>query len=118
MLSILGIVAIVVFTIQVYKGAQNTERNAPLWAIVNAITGIAFQFVFPVFIGIAIGIYYMLTGSTAETLEREILGPAAIVGILFFFFSIAAMFLIWKHVNKVRDIPVGSTPAPPPPPTF
>lgn len=118
MLGIVGIVAIVVFTIQVYKGASNTGRNAALWAIINVVTGIVFQFVLPLIFGIVVGVYYVLSGSALENLESDIQAPAAVIGILFLVISIAAMFFIWKHVGKVPDVPPGTTNVPPAPPTF
>jgi hypothetical protein len=118
MLSIFGIIAIVIFTIQVYKTAAGTERNAAVWAVVNAVTGVILQFIIPIFIGMGIGIYYMMSGSSVETLQTDIFWPAIVVSIVFLAISIAAMFLILKHVGKIADAPMGMTEGPPPPPTF
>ncbi len=118
MLFIAGIIAIVVFTIQVYKTAQGTERNAPLWAALTAVIGVAFQFVIPIVLGIVIAVYYMLTGSTVESIEGDIQLPATMIGVVCLILSIVGMVLVSKHVSKVIDVPVGSVNAPPPPPTF
>jgi putative Mn2+ efflux pump MntP len=118
MLFIGGIIAIVVFTIQVYKTAQGTERNGPLWAALTAAIGIAFQFVIPIFLGIVLAVYYMATGSPVESLERDIQLPSTIIGVVCIILSIVGMVLVSKHVSKVIDVPVGSSDAPPPPPTF
>lgn len=118
MLFIAGIIAIVVFTIQVYKTAQGTERNAPLWAVLTAVIGVAFQFVIPIVLGIVIAVYYMLTGSTVESIEGDIQLPATMIGVVCLILSIVGMVLVSKHVSKVIDVPVGSVNAPPPPPTF
>ena len=116
MLSIVGIVAIVVFTIQVYKTASGTERNGPAWAAVNLVIGIGIQFVLPMIIGIVIGIYYIASGTPVEQLESEITTLATFIGIFGIVLSIVGMWLIMKHVSKVKDDdPKG---APPPPPTF
>ncbi len=118
MLFIGGIIAIVVFTIQVFKTAQGTGRNAPLWAVLTAAIGIGFQFVIPIFLGIVLAVYYLATGSPTESLERDIQGPATIIGVVSIILSIVGMVLVSKHVSKVIDVPVGSVDAPPPPPTF
>ncbi len=118
MLFIAGIIAIVVFTIQVFKTAQGTERNAPLWAGITAAIGIAFQFVIPIFLGIVVAVVYMATGSTAASLEGDIQLPATIIGAVCLILSVVGMVLVSKHVSKIIDVPVGSVDAPPPPPTF
>ena len=113
MLFILGIVAIIVFTYQAYKTAVATDRNAPLWAVLTACIGIVFQIVVPFFIGLAIAIYYLLTGTPQEKLESEIFGLAVILNIACLILSIVGMVLVTKHVSKVRDdIPSAPTPAP------
>lgn len=118
MLFIGGIIAIVVFTIQVFKTAQGTGRNAPLWAALTAAIGIAFQFVIPIFLGIVLAVYYLATGSPAESLERDMQGPATVIGVISIILSIVGMVLVSKHVSKVIDVPVGSSEGPPPPPRF
>ncbi|HUR97199.1 MAG TPA: DUF973 family protein [Pyrinomonadaceae bacterium] len=117
MLSILGIVAIVVFTIQVYKTAARTERNAPLWAIATAGIGIGIQFVLPVIIGMLLGIYYISSGTPVEELQAEIGGIASVIGVVGIVLSIVGMWLVMKRVSTVRDDFPNPT-APPPPPRF
>lgn len=118
MLTILGFVAIIVFTIQVYKAAKSTERNAGLWALVCALVGFGFQFVLPIAIGVVMGVYYAMTGMPMESIQAEIAGPAMVIGIVGLILSIAGMVLIAKYVSRVKaDIPADRA-APPPPPTF
>ena len=118
MLLIGGIVAIVVFTIQVFKTAKGTGRNAPLWAFITAATGIAFQFVIPIFLGIVLAVYYLATGTPAESLQSDLQGMSIVIGVVCIILSIIGMLLVSKHVSKVIDVPYGSVDAPPPPPTF
>jgi hypothetical protein len=118
MLFIGGIVAIVVFTIQVYKTASGTGRNAPVWAIITALVGVTFQFVIPIFLGIVLALYYIFAGSPIETIEADLQGPSTIIGIVCLILSIVGMVLVSKHVSKVVDVPVGSPTQPPPPPRF
>lgn len=115
MLLLVGIIAIIVFTVQVYKTAVGTERNAPVWAAVTAITGITLQFVIPIFFGVAIAVYYLATGTAIEEVESEAFAPTLVVNIISFLLSIVAMVLIMKHVSKVKDEdPAARTPPPPP----
>ena|SRR5687768_3851343 len=117
MLLLVGIIAIVVFTVQVYKTAAGTERNAPVWAAITAVIGIALQFVIPIVFGIALAVYYLTTGTPVENIESEAFAPAVIVNIICFFLSIVGMVLIMKHVSKIKDEdPAAKTP--PPPPSF
>lgn len=121
MLFIAGIVAILVFTIQVYKTAVGTERNAPLWALLTAGVGIVFQFVVPFIIGIVLVVYYLATGTPPDQLEGTMFtGLATILNVACLILSIVGMVLVSKHVSKIReDVPAntGSMP-PPPPPSF
>jgi len=118
MLGLLGIIAIVVFTIQVYKTAKNTDRNAALWALLTVGIGVALQFIIPFFIGIVLVIYYMMTGTPADRLETEISGLAMVLNVVCIALSIVGMVLVMKHVSKVRDDPPMSAASPPPPPSF
>ena len=117
MLSILGIVAIVVFTIQVYKTASGTERNGGAWAAVTLVIGLGIQFVLPMIIGIAIGVYYVASGTPVEELQAEISTLATVIGVIGIVLSIVGMWLVMKHVSKVKDDDPKAV-APPPPPTF
>jgi putative Mn2+ efflux pump MntP len=119
MLFILGIVAIVVFTIQVYKTASGNGRNAPVWAGITAVIGVGGQFILPFIVGIALGIYLAATGGDFENLEGRYFGLWTIVGIAGIVFSIFGMWLVMKHVSKIVDDGTAQmNPPPPPPPTF
>jgi hypothetical protein len=119
MLTLFGIIAIVIFTFQAYKSARDTERNAPIWALMTALAGIAFQFVIPFFIGLIIVVFYIATGKPVENLESALMGPGFIIGIVFLVLSFVAMFLILKQSAQIKDDPPASEAAqPPPPPTF
>jgi hypothetical protein len=61
LLTILGLAAILIFSIQVYKTAVSTERNSAGWTILTVGIGIAFQFIVPIVLGIVIAIYYLST---------------------------------------------------------
>jgi hypothetical protein len=118
MIGLLALVAIVVFTIQVYKSANGTGRNGALWALLTAAVGIGFQLVIPFTVGIVLAIVYLAMGSTAETIESDINLPASLIGIFGLIVSVVGMVLISKHVSKVPDDPPMAAVTPPPPPTF
>jgi hypothetical protein len=115
MLSILGIVAIVVMTIQVYKTAKNNERNAGLWAVMTALVGIGLQFVLPIIVGIVIAIVYVAQGTRdPAAIQQQLYGPALVIGIVSLVLSIIGMVIIFKFVSRVPDAPPVSVPPPPP----
>ena len=115
MLSILGLVAIIVLTIQVYKTANSTERNAGGWAVLTFVIGFGIQFVFPFMVGLIYGIYLVSTGSTE--VDAGYFGVMTIISVGAIVVSIVGMWLIAKHVSKVKDDEVNPQ-IPPPPPTF
>src|SRR4030095_4300071 len=117
MLTIFGFLAISVCTIQVYKTASGTDRSAPAWAAITAITGIALQFVLPVILSLVIAVVYMATGTSPEDVGTEIYGFALVIGILGLVLSVVGMYMVMKYVSRVKDDePAARTP--PPPPTF
>lgn len=118
MIGIFGLIAIVVFTIQVYKTANGTGRNGALWALLTAAVGFGFQLVIPFVFGMIIAIVYLVGGSSPETLESDINMPATLIGIAGLVISVVGMVLISKHVSKVPDDPPMSASTPPPPPSF
>ena len=115
MLSIIGIVAIVVFGIQIYKSAVSTERNAAAWTIAGVLTGIGIQFVIPIVVGICVGIYIAVTNTSADSVLYGLMEVVGIAGIVF---SIVGMWIIWKRASIVKDENTSGTAAPPPPPMF
>ena len=118
MLSILGLVAIIVLTYQVYKNAAGTERNAIGWAALTLLVGVGIQFVIPLVVGVTYGIYLASSEATYNDAGySSYVGLMSILGLGGVVFSILGMWLIAKHVSKVKDnAEIG--PAPPPPPAF
>ena len=116
MLGIAGFVIMIAMTYQTYKTARDTGRNAGLWALATFGVGFTFQFIIPFVIGMILGILLVMQGTTDPVeLQSKILGPATILGIVCLVISIAGMWLVFKHVSKVPDVPL--TPGPPPPPS-
>ena len=117
MLMILGIVAIVVFTIQVYKSARSNNRDARGWAALTAVIGLGLQFAVPVFVGFAMGIYLVASGTPLEDLQTGYFGLFTVVGVVGIVLSIVGMYLVMNHVSRIPDERPETAP-PPPPPTF
>ena len=118
MLTIIALIAVVIFTVQVYKTAKGTGRNAPLWALLTAIVGFGLELVIPILLGVILAVVYLAMGTPPEELQTAILGPAAVIGIICLIAGIVGMVLIAKHVATVPDEPPLSVQAPPPPPRF
>lgn len=119
MLSILGIVAVVVLAIQIYKTAAGNGRNAPLWTFISVVIGIGLQFVVPMLAGIVLAVYLLITGTPQENLESAMFGMLTVISILGIVLSIAGMAVVAKYVARIKDDePAASVPPPPPPPTF
>jgi hypothetical protein len=116
MISILGLVALVVITIQVYKSARSTERNPVGWAALALAVGLGIQFVIPIMIGLAYGIYLAATNTTTD-FQQPAFGLMNVIGVAAIVLSIVGMWVVARHVSKVKDdSEIG--PSPPPPPTF
>src|SRR5688500_14091567 len=113
LLTIFGLAAILIFSIQVYKTAVSTERNAVGWTFITVGIGIAFQFIIPFVLSVAIVLYYVWTSTDLERSMSEAEGPLWVVSILSLIISVVGMMTVSKHVSKVIDIPVGSVNAPP-----
>lgn len=114
MLSIIGLVIIIVATIQVYKTAKSYDRNAVGWALLTFGIGFSLQLILPLFIGVIIGIVMMANGSTPEQMQESIMLPATIIGIVCIILSVAAVLLILRFLSKIpEDKPFTPPPAPP-----
>jgi len=114
MLSIIGIVVIIVATIQVYKTANSTGRNAVLWAILTLCVGFGIQWVIPLLVGIVLGLIWVASGTDPTELQSKITGPALIIGIGCLVASFVALWIIMKTVSRVPEQPVVTRPPPPP----
>lgn len=99
----LGIIAIIIFTIYTFKSARDYGRNGFLWALINFCVGFGIQVVAPLLIGIVLAVVYMASGGTADQVRAKIDGFSFIVGILATILSLIAMALVLKFVTRVRD---------------
>jgi hypothetical protein len=119
MLAILGIVALIVFPIQVYRTAKGTGRNAALWTVLTVVVGVGFQFVLPFFVGLIMAIAMIAGGTPPEQVAVDSQGLYLMIGIVSLALSLGGMYLIARHVGKVPDDPPSvAGPQPPAPPTF
>ena len=108
----------IAFSIQVYKTASDTGRSPIIWAVLTACVGFAFQFILPLFIGIAIGIYLIVSGAPAESAFNAF-GLGVIIEIGCLTLSIVGMVFVSNQVAKIPDdSPISAFSPPPPPPQF
>jgi len=117
-LSLLGIIAIVVCAIQVYKTAVDMGRNAVLWTFLTVGVGLFFQFILPFIIGIVTVVAFLIGGTPPDEIATGAFGLIFVVDIACWVLSIVGMFYVMKRVAIVPDDPPMSGSAPPPPPTF
>lgn len=118
-LTILGLIAIVVFARQVYREANSTGRNAVLWTVITCLVGFGFQFVLPVFFGIVYAVIMLAGGTAPEDVAIDGFGLSFLLMIVPLGLSLVGMFLVMRHVSTLRDDPPTiSGPEPPPPPSF
>ena len=115
LLTLLGIIAIIVFSLQVYRTAADTGRSPVIWTALAACVGFAFQFVLPFFIGIAIGIYSIVSGTPPGD-AFNIFGLGFIIEIGCLVLSVIGMVYVSNQVAKIPDDPPISAVSPPPPP--
>ncbi len=115
MLSILGIVVIIIATYQAYKTAKSTGRNAAVWALIVFFVGFGIQIVIPFFIGMGLAVFWIASGSTeSEVREAFSGGPATIIGLISFFMSFIAIWLILRQISKIpAEKSFGLPPSPP-----
>ncbi len=115
--DVFGIVIIVVFTVYVFKTANENGRNAIGWAVACLFTGIFVQWVLMLIVFIVIGIVMVLIGARPGSLE-DTLG-FWVIGIRLgcLALSVVGMFLILKKVSQIPDEEEPFA-EPPPPPTF
>ncbi len=116
MLSILGIVAVIIATYQVYKTARDTERNAVGWALLTFAVGFGIQIILPMMIGFAIALVMTASGNSVMEIQESIQGIAIIIGIAGLLLSFLGIWLIMRHVSKIPESSFAAPP--PPPPTF
>ncbi len=114
-LTILGIVAIVVCAINVYRTAIDTGRSAGLWTLLTIGLGLFFQFVVPFFVGLVIGVYLVISGTPLEKSAVNTFGLLFILEIACLVFSVVGMFFVMNRAAIVPDYKPASSP---PPPTF
>lgn len=118
MLSLLGIIAIVIFAIHTFRTANSNGRNGGLWAFLSVAVGIALQWVVPLVASMVIAILYIASGSNIDTIEQDIMWPAVVTSFAGLGLSFFGMWLVLRHVSQIPDEEPVSSSGPPPPPVF
>jgi len=117
MLSIIGLVILVVATIQAYKAAGDSGRSPVKWAFITFGIGFGIQIILPLFIGIVLGIIWISGGKSPEQLQEAIDVPSIIIGIVCLVLSVIAVFLVLRYLSKIPE-EKSFTPPPQPPENF
>lgn len=115
-IQLLGLVAIVVFTIFVSRTAKENGRNPLVWAIACVATGIGSQWILPILVAIVIGVVLIATGTPPDKVQ-EAFGNwwAVLLTIGSFALSLIGMFLILRKVAELPEEESGGVELPPPP---
>ena len=103
------IIFLIIVSVFVYRTARDNGYNAVLWTAATAVGFLAVQFA----VGLAVGIGALVLGWPATFVQdyQLLISFAALVP------AFILVWLIWRHVNVIRDDGVAPEP-PPPPPTF
>lgn len=113
MLSIIGLIILVVASIQAYKAAKGYRRNGVAWALITFGVGVGIQLIIPLIFGIIYGIVLAAGGMTSpQQMQEAIMIPAVIVSIVCIVLSVVAVFLILRYLSRVPE----NRPFTPPPP--
>lgn len=100
MLTIIGIVLVVISTILIYRAAKQNGHDAVKWTVVSVAAGVALQLI-PILVGVVIGYREVAAGKTLNQMQKEILIPLLIVGIVCLVLNIIVAALLLKKVSKV-----------------
>lgn len=115
MLSIIGLIILVVASIQAYKAAKDYGRNGVAWALITFGIGFGIQLVIPFIFGLVYGIVLAAGGMTSpQQMQEAIMIPAVIVSIVCIVLSVVAVFLVLRHLSKLPEEKSFMSPPQPP----
>ncbi len=117
-LQLVGLIAIVIFTIFVAKTANENGRNAVLWGALCAGIGLGLQIVAMFVVMTVIAIILVATGTPPDpNMVGNALGWWSLgISVFLIGLSLVGMFLVLRHVAQIPEDE--EPPAVPPPPTF
>lgn len=106
------IIFLIIVSVFIYRTARDNGYNAVAWTVATAVGFFVVQFAVGLAIGLVIGIGGPLWGWSPTLIEdyQLIIGLVALVP------AFILVWLIWRHVNVIRDDGVAPEPPPPPPP--
>lgn len=114
-IQLLGLIAIVIFTIFVSRTAKENGRNAFVWAVACVATGLGLQWVIPILVGIVFAIILIATGTPPERVQEAFGNWAVLLTIGSFVLSLLGMFLILRNVAQLQEEVTATIEVPPPP---
>lgn len=112
MISLIGLILLIVITVLVYKTAKDYGRNAVLWAAINFVAGFSIQIILPGFILFIIAAAATVGGSSTQQIQDDI--PIVTISIVCIFLSIAAGFLVIRHLGRTPEEDLFDAPPAPP----
>ncbi len=111
--TLLGIIAIVICAIQVYKTAVDAGRTPALWTLRTIGVGLFFQFILPFVIGLGIGVYLLISGTPLEKSAINAFGLMFIFEIVCLILGVVGMFFVMNRAAIIPDEERGTSPTPP-----
>ena len=102
MLDLIGIIAIIVFTIFGFKTAGEYGRSK-LWALAVFLVGCVVKFVIPFAVSVGIVIVMLAAGKTIDDVETDMFGLGIVIGIIGTVGSVAAMMIVLKRIAQFPE---------------
>jgi uncharacterized membrane protein len=117
-LQLLGVVALIVFTVFVSRTARENRRSGVGWGLACAGLGLGLQTVIPFALIVVIAIVMTVAGTPADGVQTVLGDWSFAMAFIFIVFSVIAMFLVLRHVAQLPDDDEVDQQEVPPPPTF
>ncbi len=111
LILLFGFVLLIVFTVFVYKTANEYRRNGIGWALITFFAGIAVQIILPGFILFVIAVIATIAGSSTQEIQESV--PIVTITIICILLSLGMSFLILRHLAKFPEENFDMPPAPP-----
>lgn len=118
MLGIVAFIAIFFFAYQAYRTAVRYEKSPVKWALLVFGAGFGLQLIIPFFVGLAIGIWYAISGGDPANFASSYNVLFNVIGLVFIVASFVVMVMMINRISRVEDEPADDAEPPPPPGEF